>query len=182
MLKLSLSFLLNKTVTVANSAFKSSMEYIEYLLVIFLSLLVYFGNSKAIYTLGEEDPGRDGYYDEETPKDWVDILFILLISIHHFEYAFKFTDYSLSHIHLKTHKISPDDEKEENDLGNMDQNEINTLTQRARSQSVGDKLVEKLDVLELFTTESDAKTKRRPMHNRICCCIRFSPRFFTWYV
>ena len=94
--------------------------------VLFSSLFVYCGNSKAIYSLGQQDPGRDGYYDEETPKDWVDILFILLIAIHHFEYAFKFTDYSLSHIHLKTHKIEIDEG--ETDLATMDASEMEEMT------------------------------------------------------
>ena len=103
-------------------------QYITSILfVIFSSLFVNCGNSKPIYTLGEEDPGRDGYYDEETPKDWVDALFILLIALHHFEYAFKFTDYSLSHIHLKEHKISVDDG--EDDLAKMNTTEIEQLAE-----------------------------------------------------
>lgn len=150
-------------------------ELFSIIFIIFSSLLINCGNSKAIYSFGDEDPGRDGYYDEETPADWVDTLFIILIAIHHIEYAFKFTDYSLSHIHLKTHKIQTDEG--ENELANYKMNDLN----RNRSDSMAKHLAsEVMDVLEIFTTQSDKKTQRRPMHNRICCCVRFAPRFFTW--
>eukprot|EP01084_Bolivina_argentea_P122419 216935_1 len=157
-----------------------------FVITILYSLILHVGNSSAIYRLGEEDPGRDGYYDEETPSDWVDILFILIIAIHHFEYAFKFTDYSLSHVHLKQHRLSHDDGEDEVanlDIDSMDQDDPVIIEKQlsGRKKSVAAEVINNIEeVFELFTTQSDTKTKRRPIYSRVCCCISWSPRFFTW--
>ena len=47
----------------------------------------------------QELDDSDGFYKNETPAIWVDGLFALLMILHHTYYAYKFTDYSLSHIH-----------------------------------------------------------------------------------
>eukprot|EP00485_Elphidium_margaritaceum_P010023 CAMPEP_0202690286 /NCGR_PEP_ID=MMETSP1385-20130828/5306_1 /ASSEMBLY_ACC=CAM_ASM_000861 /TAXON_ID=933848 /ORGANISM="Elphidium margaritaceum" /LENGTH=1358 /DNA_ID=CAMNT_0049345523 /DNA_START=37 /DNA_END=4113 /DNA_ORIENTATION=+ len=155
---------------------RNVMEIVSPSMVILCICYMHMAEGQSFFDFEEEAESRDGYYDNETPQNWVDILFLCLISIHHLEYAFKFTDYSLGHVHLKQQKLSSGDaaeqEQEYVDLEEQHSQRIKRSSERTTLQTI--------DVFEMFTTESDQASKRRPIHNRLCCCIRFSPRFFTW--
>eukprot|EP01084_Bolivina_argentea_P260626 440185_1 len=106
------------------------------------------------------EAGRDNYYDNESPAIWVDILFLIIIIIHHIEYAFKFTDYSLSHLHVihQSREHTPNS------------NEIKSITD----------LIQVMINTSFIRYRTRTNPQRRFHHNSICCCIRFAPQYFTW--
>ena len=132
--------------------------------------------------------GRDQYYDNQTPADWVDILFIIIIAIHHIEYSFKFTDYSLAHLTMNTQQYKSDEcvDEDENKLANIQPEQLCTpaTTEDVENAQNGQQeeqgVLEMMDVFHMFSTKSDGDTVTRP-HTNLCCCISWSPRLFTWY-
>lgn len=88
------------------------------------------------------------------------LFFIILMILLHADYAFRFTDYSLSHIHVKEKRL---EEELDHSDHSTDKSDGSTKDQ-----------VNNGTLWAMFTTKSDLKFKRRKRPNKICC-------FITWY-
>eukprot|EP01083_Nonionella_stella_P048701 130036_1 len=166
-------------------------------LTISLWIILFFTRIGGEKLAKEDLPEQENvYYGDEIGFSYIDWMFTAYMFITHVYYAYKFTDYSLSHIHSSTD--AKEQKRMERKAKKKIQKQLKKEKQRAykaRKQHSPrtpvtarklEKIKEEKAVKALqhatqgknYTTASNPSTSRRAMN--VCCCIRCAPRYFTW--
>merc|ERR1719295_3078 len=123
---------------------------------------------------------EEGYYDDETPSDFVDVVFMLVMVILHLDYAFKFTDYSLSHIHIKKNTLDPSEAATNSDEDEKEDEDGQLILKTSEEAKPRPQRREEPTVLETYSTQSQSNSNRRKRSAKICCFLACAPRLLTW--
>ena len=109
---------------------------------------------------------------------WVDVAFVVFILCHHSYYAYKFTDYSLSHVHSAAETQARED-RVKTEKRKIKEEILGARKKTQSSRTLKKQASKAMLAASSFSTASSSMTQRRH-HNTLCCCFHCAPRFLTW--